>query len=81
MESKVLKLVHKGKKRHFANLQEKTEGGGWIDLSGGIKGDAGVVLVALVRERDSLVVWGCCVGCVLVARSLALASLQLRAAL
>lgn len=62
MESEVLKLVHKGKKKHFANLQENTEGGGWIDLSGGIKGDVEVVLVALMRERDSLAVCGVLCG-------------------
>ena len=56
MESKVFKLLHKGnlKKKHFADLQENTEGGGggggwmdgWMDesdLSGGIKGDVEVV--------------------------------------
>ena len=37
MESKVFKLLHKGnfKKKHFADLQENTEGGGggggWMD--------------------------------------------------
>lgn len=33
MESKVFKLLHKGNKKHFADLQEKTEGGGggWMD--------------------------------------------------
>ncbi|CAK6971861.1 Hypothetical predicted protein [Scomber scombrus] len=57
MESKVLKLVHKeGGKKHFAHLQENTERGGWIDLSGGIKGDIELVLVALMCENDSLAV-------------------------
>lgn len=65
LESKVLKLVHKGKKKkHFADLQENTEGGGggWIDLSGGIKEDAEVVLVALMCEHDSLAVCGVLCG-------------------
>lgn len=65
MESKVLKLVHKREKKHFADLQENTGGGGgggWSDLSGGIKGSVEVVLVASMCEHDSLAVCGVLCG-------------------
>lgn len=88
MDSKVLKLVHKGKKstlqtsKKTQKEEEEEEEDGGVDLSGGIKGDVEVALVALMCEHDSLAVCGVlCVGCVLVSRSLALASLQLRGAL
>lgn len=54
----------KGKK-HFAVLQEKADGGGrgCGDLSGGIKGDVEVVLVALMCVRMTHCVCGLCPRC------------------
>lgn len=63
MESKVLKVVHKGNKTHFAVLREnRRRMDGWSDLSGGIKGNVEVVLVALMCEHDSLAVCGVLCG-------------------